>query len=595
MSKIFISYRRKDSRLVTNRIYDRFRDAFGKDYVFKDVDTIPAGRDFRGVLREATAQCEVMLVIIGPDWLTITDKAGNRRLDKLNDFVRLEVETGLQRDDKLVIPVLIEGALMPSANDLPDTLKPLAYNNAFHVDDDPRFHRDMDTLIEIVRENITDTSVPKISRRWSMLTALAVLSVILLAILSQNSELLPFGGDEPRPIATTQVAQQATQTPSPRPLTWQEQLATVQAEQTALSLTEQAFNQTATVQRVQNTTATAQQNEFDASETAAITTIEFLSATPTNTPNIVTPTPEIPEAERIALAGVTSNAEWEAVVGNGGYTSDFNNTQMVLVPVGEFEMGSTEEEINTVVVLCDEARKDEDTCSQSSFENQTPTNIQKIEVPFWIDKYEVSRIQYQMCIDAGICSQIFGSQYSSDDNQPINQVTWFQADEYCAWRDARLPTEVEWEYAARGPDRLLYPWGNEFDESLANHCDVNCANADWAQYYNFLSPENDDGYDVTAPVTSFENGASWVGALNMSGNVWEWTSTLYDQDNFPYPYVNNDGREDDTGERANVPRVRRGGSFTNTSYALLSTTRWWLVPNNADLSFGFRCARSYDQ
>ena len=147
MPKIFISYRRADSKIITGRIYDHLARAFGKNNIFKDVDNIPPGQDFRGVLREATARCDIMLVIIGSDWLTIRDSNGNFRLQDPEDFVRLEVETGLQRKNVTVIPVLVKNAKPPSAKDLPDTLKQLAYNNAFTIQDDPNFTGDMQRLI----------------------------------------------------------------------------------------------------------------------------------------------------------------------------------------------------------------------------------------------------------------------------------------------------------------------------------------------------------------------------------------------------------------------------------------------------------------
>jgi hypothetical protein len=97
MPRIFISYRREDSRHITNRIYDRLVTAFGKSSTFKDVNKIPPGRDFRSVIREATAECEVMLVVIGNTWLNASYPDGQRRLDDPEDFARIEVETGLQR------------------------------------------------------------------------------------------------------------------------------------------------------------------------------------------------------------------------------------------------------------------------------------------------------------------------------------------------------------------------------------------------------------------------------------------------------------------------------------------------------------------
>lgn len=147
MPKIFISYRRDDSRKDAGRIYDRLVEAFGKPNVFKDVDSIPMGRDFRGVLREAVAQCDVQLVIIGKSWLNITDDRGSRRLDNPGDFVRIEVESALQRDGCLVVPVLVDGASMPRADDLPPELRELAFKNAVIVRDDPDFHNDVTRII----------------------------------------------------------------------------------------------------------------------------------------------------------------------------------------------------------------------------------------------------------------------------------------------------------------------------------------------------------------------------------------------------------------------------------------------------------------
>lgn len=147
--KVFISYRRSDSAMIAGRISDRLVTEFGQDTVFKDSYSILPGQDFRGKIRESVAYSDVVLVIIGPTWLSVTerDDATFRRLDNPDDWVRLEVETGLQRDSALVIPVLVGGASIPSAKDLPPTLRELAYKNAITVRDDPDFRRDMDELI----------------------------------------------------------------------------------------------------------------------------------------------------------------------------------------------------------------------------------------------------------------------------------------------------------------------------------------------------------------------------------------------------------------------------------------------------------------
>lgn len=151
MTKIFISYRRDDSVDIAGRIYDRLVQAFGKDNIFKDVDSIPFGVNFKKHLADAVQQCAVELVVIGRAWLDIADEHGNRRLDDPRDFVRIEIEAALTRDIP-VIPLLVGGASMPTEDRLPDSLGDLAYRNAATVGRDPYFHLDMDRVIESLKD-----------------------------------------------------------------------------------------------------------------------------------------------------------------------------------------------------------------------------------------------------------------------------------------------------------------------------------------------------------------------------------------------------------------------------------------------------------
>lgn len=152
MPRIFVSYRRSDSITITGRIYDRLVDAFGEQYIFKDVDDIPVGVDFRAVLNREVSSADVLLVIIGKEWVDTKDEQGRRRLDDANDFVRIEVEHGLSRKAMLAIPVLVHGAAMPSADDLPPSLRDLAFRNAAVIRDDPDFRRDMGRLTEQIKK-----------------------------------------------------------------------------------------------------------------------------------------------------------------------------------------------------------------------------------------------------------------------------------------------------------------------------------------------------------------------------------------------------------------------------------------------------------
>ena len=134
MSQIVISYRRQDSADVTGRIYDHLVREFGRASVFKDVDTIPPGADFREAIKSAVSTANVFLAIIGDRWLTVADEEGRRCIDDPNDFVRIEIETALKRDFQL-IPLLVRGSRMPTPAELPDALRALSYRNALPVRD----------------------------------------------------------------------------------------------------------------------------------------------------------------------------------------------------------------------------------------------------------------------------------------------------------------------------------------------------------------------------------------------------------------------------------------------------------------------------
>ena len=143
---VFISYRREDSRHQVGRLYDRLVTKFGSEQIFKDVDSIPLGMDFREVLTERVAGCDVFIAVIGDEWLAIAGKNGTRRLDDPGDFVRIEIEAALDRNIP-VIPVLVGKSSVPGADELPQSLAKLAFRNGTPVRHDPDFHHDVDRLI----------------------------------------------------------------------------------------------------------------------------------------------------------------------------------------------------------------------------------------------------------------------------------------------------------------------------------------------------------------------------------------------------------------------------------------------------------------
>ena len=148
---VFVSYRRNDSADVTGRIYDRLSSRFGSEQVFKDVDSIPLGRDFREVINTAVAKASVVVVVVGRNWIGREEGLTHARILDQTDFVRTEVAAALQQD-KAVIPVLVGNAKMPSESDLPDEIKSFAYRNGVNVRPDPDFVHDIARLIKGIEQ-----------------------------------------------------------------------------------------------------------------------------------------------------------------------------------------------------------------------------------------------------------------------------------------------------------------------------------------------------------------------------------------------------------------------------------------------------------
>ena len=157
--QIFLSYRRKDSTDITGRIYDWLKQHFGDTVVFRDVNNIPLGVDFRAYIDQILSQCYIMLVIIGPNWIEIKDEEGRRRLDDPEDFVRIEVESALARKIR-VIPLLVQGATVPKESELPGLLKDIAYRNGISIRRDLDFDNDMDRLIKELEKYLPKLEKP---------------------------------------------------------------------------------------------------------------------------------------------------------------------------------------------------------------------------------------------------------------------------------------------------------------------------------------------------------------------------------------------------------------------------------------------------
>ena len=273
---------------------------------------------------------------------------------------------------------------------------------------------------------------------------------------------------------------------------------------------------------------------------------------------------DLPE---LACRGVSANDDWTPIM------REFNGIWMVLVPAGCFQMGYEDNlpEERPVHRICFERPfwidLTETTVTQFAvFLNAQEEPVESYEG--WLDVNSLTEeLPIQLTLEDGVWKPLYKA-----DNQPLENVTWIGANEYCAWRGVRLPTEAEWEYAARGPESWLYPWGNEYVSS------------------NLLR----SGYQMP-DVGSLPQGASWVGALDLSGSLYEWTSSLY----WPYPYDPEDGREapleEDFGDRVfrgcpwyHSADNEYGPRLDNVS----ATARHDNPPDIGLWYFGFRCAQS---
>ena len=235
-------------------------------------------------------------------------------------------------------------------------------------------------------------------------------------------------------------------------------------------------------------------------------------------------------------------------------------------------MGSNDPQADYAKQLCDEHPDSYGNCSSESFETEQPQHLVKLG-GFWIDMTEVTNAQHELCVAEGVCrpSRLATDPAYSASDFPVAAIPWKQAMEYCAWAGGRLPKEAEWEYAARGPDGLNFPWGDEFECQRSN---------DWGD----CSP-CDDSFSGPSPVGSFPLGESWVGAQDLAGNVWEWASDALDDSTLAYG-SNIEGRT--SGEL----RVPRGGSWGYCPAFLRSAYRYVVDPGADYLAVGFRCVVS---
>ncbi len=229
--------------------------------------------------------------------------------------------------------------------------------------------------------------------------------------------------------------------------------------------------------------------------------------------------------------------------------SPIDNMVMVYVPAGNFIMGSN-------------------TYKREKYINHPPHTVYLNA--YWIDQTEVTNDMYQKCVTSGNCTK--GKDFGTDFIgvlKPVVGVDWIQANDYCAWAGRKLPTEAQWEKAARGTDERTFPWGEGIDYDKAN-------------FTSHIGMHTSD-------VGSYPDGVSPYGALDMAGNVWEWVADWYGENYYSAQiYWSNP-----TGPTSGENRILRGGGFGNIYFNLFSYYRGVVNPKYVYDDYGFRCADSH--
>jgi formylglycine-generating enzyme required for sulfatase activity len=205
---------------------------------------------------------------------------------------------------------------------------------------------------------------------------------------------------------------------------------------------------------------------------------------------------------------------------------------------------------------------------------------------YWIDKYEVTSSNFAKFLNEkkneanrfieitpSVTVQFEDNLYQPRkglENYPVNRVSWFGADAYCKWIGKRLPTEAEWEKAARGDDQRIFPWGNEFPDNSR---------------VTFRRKFSEKGFQVMEPVEGMKNGISPFGVHQMAGNVWEWVSDWFDSGAYQ-----DEQRIDPKGPESGISKVLRGGNWYYKAYYMRTTYRFNEKPDIFKIWQGFRCA-----
>ena len=587
--KIFVNYRRDDSASQALNVAQYLEREFGGSNVFLDIDRMRAGQKFPKVLEERLSVSKVMLVIIGPAWLTVTNDAGQRRLDDPEDWVRLEIGSALARGIA-IIPVLVSGASLPKRADLPDDLKPLVEHHVATVTTNG-FRNEMAGLARDIRELLGGR------RRWPLAAAAA--GVVVAAGLAMYAGLIPLSGlasltgSDPahRTPEQTATAKRAGSDPSSESATAantiednrkiaaaaaekeRQRLATLAADEERKRQTDEAAERQriaaakaeaeaaakADENRKQAEAAAKEKTEREAADKAAKEKAERDAANAEKQRVAMLAAED--EKKRAEAAEAARKAAAVPEIGKS-FRDCPECPEMVVVPAGEFTMGSPESE-------------------ESREKDEGPQRTVKIAKPFGVGKYEVTFTEWDACVSAGSCKQKPETDWGRG-RQPVMRVSWDEITrEYLPWlskksgKTYRLLTEAEWEYAARAGTTTPFSTGKTITPDQAN----------FNGNYTYGGSANGQYRQKTVEAGSFKPNA--FGLYDMHGNVWEWVE---DCNKDSYQGTATDGSAVTSGDCGR--RVLRGGSWSYYPRVLRSAVRFEGPTGGRNIAVGFRVGRT---
>jgi formylglycine-generating enzyme required for sulfatase activity len=533
--KIFINYRRGDDPGSAQALFARLEQVFRPEQLFMDVDNIEPGLDFVRVIKDQVSEYDVLISVIGRGWLNARDEHGERRLDDPSDFVRIEIESALQQD-KRVIPVLVGQAQMPSAEQLPDMMKPLATRQAVRLTHE-RFRADAQALITALQRVLKSAEAEHEKQE---------------AEAKRRDEEARRKAD-----AAKRQAEQERQR--------QEAEAARRAEEEArLRAYEERRKHEAKAEHRRQAEVKAERGEQEGVEKPPFSAPQ--PRPPWQRPALI--------ASVIGAAVICAIGVWIAVAPLSVPLSTWSPDQeRALKPKDTFKQCTN---CPVMMVVPDGSVLMGSPPSEPGYADERPQHTVSLTRAFAVAQFELTFDEWDACAADGGCNGYIPSDERwGRGRRPVVNASWDDAKAYVAWlakktgSPYRLLTEAEYEYAARAGTTTAYPWGGAIGTNNAN---CRGCGSQW-------------GGKATAPVGSF--AANGLGLYDMVGNLYEWTEDCYHDSYIGAP---TDGSAWTSGDCRT--RVARGGSWGDYPQDLRSARRRGSTTANRSNLFGFRVGKT---